>query len=152
MTPGSAGTNISSLSSLRSRELWRQMGTMQMPCWTLCSFRRVRKGTETPLKWRWVRSCCHATPTTVESWVLDSCWSGWTPQPACLVGKCQKTMHFPTSRHGACDEIKINQHYPRISHHVHWGVAGSRECAVWIKSWLFNQVILWPIFENQALR
>lgn len=49
--------------------------------------RAVRKDTETPLSWRWVRSCCHVTPTTVGSWVWDSCWSGWTPQPACLVRK-----------------------------------------------------------------
>lgn len=46
-----------------------------------------RKATETPLSWRWVRSCCHVTPTTAGSWVWDSCWSGWTPQPACLVRK-----------------------------------------------------------------
>lgn len=46
-----------------------------------------RKDTETPLSWRWVRSCCHVTPTTAGSWVWDSCWSGWTPPPACLVRK-----------------------------------------------------------------
>ncbi len=77
-----------------SCELWCRRGNMPTSCRTLCSFWRVRKCTETPLKWRWVRSCCRAMPTTVESWVLGSCWSGWTPQPACLVGKHPKTPHF----------------------------------------------------------
>lgn len=51
------------------------------------SSRTARKGTETPPKWRWVRSCCRAMQTTVESWAWGSCSSGWTLQPACLVGK-----------------------------------------------------------------
>lgn len=65
--------------------------------------RGVRKGTDIRLRWRWVRLCSHVTPITVGSWVWDSCWNGWTPQPACLVGKhgqlwlkCKKTA-FVTS-------------------------------------------------------
>lgn len=71
---------------------WHQREKMATRCWTLCLLKRTRRTTETPLKWKWVRLCCPATPTTVGSWVLDSCWNGWTPQPVCLVGQDLKKM------------------------------------------------------------
>ena len=83
-------------------ELW-SLSWKQSPCRAPCSFRRLRKGTETPQRWRWVKSCCHVMPTIVESLVSVSCWSGWTPQPACLVGKtrghsqyCQLKLFYST--------------------------------------------------------
>lgn len=82
------------ISFLWSCEIWLQKIKIQIPCWTPCSSRRVGKCTETPLKCRWVRSCCPVMPITVGSWVLDSCWSGWTPQPVYLVGKDQENSHM----------------------------------------------------------
>lgn len=70
-------------------EVWHQR-TWQTRWSAPSSFRRVRKGTETPRRWRWVRLCYHVMPTIVENWVSGSCWSGWTPRPVCPVGKHQK--------------------------------------------------------------